>query len=503
MRRLGAYHEAVVLGTCALLVWLALIPGRDHASDHRPLFTAAPTRLTLDGPEREAVVLDLAARPPVLRGPDATIRGRLWPREARAIREALAACRVLTSSPTDALDAERRREYGLDPGTILRVGDEEYLVGSSGLDRGYAIHDDRLLVLDHDLGALLARPAAALRDPSLGLEAPVALGLEDGWRLTREHGRWWLHGADDRKRWTDHTVLELWVDALEQATVTGFLAPPTDALVRARLEVTTAAGSTVTLHDLGPTTDGQRLIRRHQAGAGGGIVEHLITDLDPLFLAPQPQHLRPRTLSPLDPHAAERVVIGELTLTRSGKRWVVDGHADGDQTAIHALLTALASLPASGGSDLGPRLVVERGELRYTREHGGGELADLLRAHPPLQLRHRYLLPDLEPDAVTTLVYQPRSESALHFSRAPGEPWPASERAAAEAFLGVLAGARVERWTGRVDVDAEPDTSHWISIATTDGHHKIHVHRDGRVVIPERQLVGRLTARSRRALGGD
>lgn len=493
-----AWRECVATAAVAAVLWLVvgLTGGGDDSDDAGPLIGSAPERIavTFTG---GGYALELDPDHPRVLSPDGTLLGRAWRRETRAIAAALSECRVLRR--IELADGGGWGDYGLDDPLELRIGDERWLIGGVGIDRGYARDGDQLLILDLDLAALLRRPAAVLRTPTLDLVGVVALHHGSGWRLERTQDRWWLHLGDQGERlWADQALVKAYLSELTAAPVVGFESVDGTTGPRVSLRFERDGGlAPVELGDLGPAdiADGRRLRR-----AESGIDEQLVVRLDALLLDPEPRRFRSPALLPLDPRRADEVRIGQLVLSRDADGWRVGEHRDVDAGRIDRLLAELAEWPRDDAAPITdrPQIAVRGQGLRFELNRDDPrvrQLADQLRAH---HLRDRQVIPGLVASRVSDLIIQPREGAPDIYTRVDGR-WPGSEAERAEiaAFLDALLSAQVEEWR---PIDQRDEREHYdstVTLAAGERQYTLRLREDGMVVALGRGLAGRLDGPSR------
>lgn len=498
-----AWRECLVTAVVAALLWLVVALGGsgDDGDDGGPLLGAAPDVIAVAYGDN-GYRLELTGEQPRLFDTTGEVLGRAWRREVRAIAEALAEVRILRRVE---LGAEGDwASYGLADPLRLSVGARELVIGGVGIDRGYVRAGDELLVLDHDLGALLRRPPAVLRAPTLELEGALAVAHDEGWRLVRERERWWLHPAGGgERRWVDQALATAWLQTLTAAPVVGFAPAAEAGAPRSTLVIERGGGlAPVGLADLGPAdAEDNRLLRRSE----GKVAEHLVVALDALLLDPEPATFINSALLPLDPSTAEAVRIGAIGLQRVDGRWTVDGRADVDRSRIDRLLERLAGWQRAGAHQPSerPLVTVERGGLRFDLRERDPRVLQLLRELAPHHLRDRHLLPELDPEDISDLIIQPRAGAPEIYTRSDGE-WPADERAEIEALLDGLLSARVEEWRGPLDErDQREQYDSTVTIAAGEHQHTLRLRADGMVAVLGRDLAGPLDAASRRKVFGE
>jgi len=490
-----AWRECLITSAVALLLWLGLaLSGGGGSDGERPRLIGTAADEIAVRFDDTAFRLDLDPDAPRVLDAEGALLGRAWPRESRAIASAIAETRVLRRiRPEDGAWAE----YGFDHPVTLEMDGRRWSLASAGIDRGYVRDGEHLLILDTDLAALLRRPPAALRHPSLDISGCIRLAHDRGWSLAFAQGRWWLRRDDgDDREWTDRELCDAYLRELTAAPVVGYLDETEAERVRAVLTVERdRERGPVRIEDLGPARGGERVLRRSEAG----IEELLVVDVDPLLLDPEPSKLRSPKLVPLDPLTAERVRIGRVDLRRDGEHWRMGPHRDLDPSRIDRLLRRLGAMPRrddvpQGGKAL---VTVESEGLRFELTHEDPRIVAVVQQLRPHHLRQRALLGDVDASEVDAVIIQPAEGAPDIYSRDDSGAWPADSRAAVESFVQSLTTARVAEWTGASD-HAETDYDSTIALSVGSRNFTLHLRADGRVAVVERNLTGILDETSRR-----
>jgi hypothetical protein len=145
-------------------------------------------------------------------------------------------------------------------------------------------------------------------------------------------------------------------------------------------------------------------------------------------------------------------------------------------------------------------LVSVRGAgLRFELRQADPAMVEALQPLRPHQLRERLVLPELQADAVTDLIIQPRNGVPDLFSRQADGDWPADEAPVVNAFVRALQRAAVSEWRGPLTKDLGPqDFDSTVTLSTGSDTWTIRLRQDGLVAVLERSLVGVLDNRSRR-----
>lgn len=511
-----AWWEAVAAWSTALVL-LALLPWcrpQDAGDEGRALWQGLPARIEVRFGTHH-YQLWFQRDGDLIADADGQPLARLWSIEAAQLRRTLGTLRQLRRI---ARPGELSR-YGLDEALVLVHGGRDYLLGSVGDGRGYLRDGKGVVILDQDLAALLTRPPAALRAPTLDLPKEGAVQHSRGWSLRPGQGRdWWRPQDETEARWTDAQTVAAWRRSLGEAPVLGWAPEQPEALVRAELRIQTDTRQVV-LADLGPAGEA-RLLRRSETIAGQRIAEYLLVEIDAALLDPPQDFFATRRLLPLDPLHADMVQLGQLQLHRSRDgRWRDEAGETLDQELVEQVLGTLARIPAATPSEpqtdpgtadetargsAQPSLIVRHGTLEWQLREPEAVVAALLADLHPGALHERHVLPGTSPEDIQALVVAAADGTPDIWQREAGQPWAADEREDVEQLVAALCKARVELW--RRATRAEQDASNWeatLTLAIGAQARSIRLRGNGTVLAVERGLIGRLDAASRRRLLGE
>lgn len=507
----AAIVEVLLLGAIAAAAGITMLSDQHQERDlPRALVSGQIDAIAVSHANGQFALL-LAGERPLLASPNFVPTGRMLVSEADHLRQALADAEIISVIEPSELADGGLAAYGLMPGVRLeRPGHAPLVLAPAAGSRAYlALEDGAVAIVDRDLATLFARSPEALREPSLSIPAaPAEVSHDRGWRMTYINDRWWRGNGPgpSRAQWADQAGVEAWLQLLNQSSSVSRVDDP-GVPARARLEIIGGDGHSVVFEDLGPTTNGQRMLRRSEVIDDHRVVETMISDLDGVLLDPTPQAFAPRQLFPLDPGLATELIIGPLHCRRvdAESDWfLIDGSPlDGDHMA--AITTALAQLapnPNAGtvAADAPIVAAVAVGSLRCETRTPHPDL-ERLASVEAWRLFDRRLLAGVSPDEVTGLVITPQRAAPEIYSRDSNGDWPAEDASDISYLVEGLCQARVSDWhQPRVSEDNWDAT---ITVATNRGTSiRLRLAADGRVGVIERQLSGQLDNASFRALMG-